>query len=154
MKVWSRTLRSEGVTPKETEEDAAEARARAAFGACVSAINAVDSLSYRFAEVRLVEDRRWMQRAACVLHTKCVFCTLTYAIWSASCSIRLVFARAGCEFDKVKTRAWWTTRSFSIRLNINRHHAFIGIPISVAAIIAAASEGIYSWTSCDFRYLS
>eukprot|EP00903_Cladosiphon_okamuranus_P009507 g9059.t1 len=52
VKVWSRTLRSEGVTPKETEgdQDAAEARARAAFGACVSAISAVDSLSYRFAE--------------------------------------------------------------------------------------------------------
>lgn len=51
VKVWSRTLRSEGVTPKEAEKDAAEVRARAAFGACVSAINAVDSLSYRFAEV-------------------------------------------------------------------------------------------------------
>lgn len=53
VKVWSRTLRSEGATPKkEAGEDAAEVRARAAFGACVSAINAVDSLSYRFAEVR------------------------------------------------------------------------------------------------------
>lgn len=56
VKVWSRALRSEGVTPKEAEgdQDAAEARARAAFGACVSAISAVDSLSYRFAEVRFL----------------------------------------------------------------------------------------------------
>lgn len=52
VKVWSRTLRSEGVTPKKNDVDTAEANARAAFGACVTTINAVDSLSYRFAEVR------------------------------------------------------------------------------------------------------
>ncbi|CAM9922546.1 unnamed protein product [Pylaiella littoralis] len=50
VKVWSRTLRSEGVTPKKNDVDTAEANARAAFGACVTTINAVDSLSYRFAE--------------------------------------------------------------------------------------------------------
>lgn len=52
VKVWSRTLRAEGVTPKEKGADKAEAKARAAFAACVCSINAVDSLSYRFAEVR------------------------------------------------------------------------------------------------------
>lgn len=52
VKAWSRVLRSEGVTPKQKDVDKAEASARAAFGACVTAINAVDSLSYRFAEVR------------------------------------------------------------------------------------------------------
>lgn len=52
VKAWSRVLRSEGVTPRQKDVDTAEASARAAFGACVTAINAVDSLSYRFAEVR------------------------------------------------------------------------------------------------------
>ncbi len=56
--VWSRTLRSEGVTPKDAEADAAETRARAAFGACVAAINAVDSLSYRFAKAS--QAHGWM----------------------------------------------------------------------------------------------
>lgn len=51
VKAWSRTLRSEGVTPKKKDEDTAEVNARTAFGACVTAINAVDSLSYRFVEV-------------------------------------------------------------------------------------------------------
>lgn len=37
------------MAPKD--RDKAEVQARAAFGACVCAINAVDSLSYRFAEV-------------------------------------------------------------------------------------------------------
>lgn len=40
------------MTPKKKDVDTAEANARAAFGACVTAINAVDSLWYRYAEVR------------------------------------------------------------------------------------------------------
>ncbi|CAM9524170.1 unnamed protein product, partial [Hapterophycus canaliculatus] len=51
-KVWSRTLRAEGVAPKEKGADKAEAQARVAFAACVCAVSAVDSLSYRFAEAR------------------------------------------------------------------------------------------------------
>lgn len=74
MKVWSRILRSEGVTPKETEEDAAEVQARAAFGACVSAINAVDSLSYRFAEVRF--GRSVVPTEACALNNNIVYVSL------------------------------------------------------------------------------
>ncbi|CAM9514809.1 unnamed protein product [Ectocarpus sp. 4 AP-2014] len=50
VRVWSRTLRAEGVAPQDKDKDMAEVKARAAFGACVCAINAVDSLSYRFAE--------------------------------------------------------------------------------------------------------
>lgn len=56
VKVWSGVLRAEGVVPDEQEIDVAESKARAAFGACVCAINAVNSVVYRFAaepEVRV-----------------------------------------------------------------------------------------------------
>ncbi|CAN0533270.1 unnamed protein product, partial [Ectocarpus sp. 12 AP-2014] len=56
VRVWSRTLRAEGVSPQDKDKDKAEVKARAAFGACVCAINAVDSLSYRFAEKKKTPD--------------------------------------------------------------------------------------------------
>ncbi|CAM9303729.1 unnamed protein product, partial [Scytosiphon promiscuus] len=52
VRVWSRALRAEGVAPRKEGADKAEAKARAAFAACVCAINAVNSLTYRFAETK------------------------------------------------------------------------------------------------------
>lgn len=58
------------MAPKD--KDKAEVKARAAFGACVCAINAVDSLSYRFAEVSVGEAGERGQRRSCVLARQAV----------------------------------------------------------------------------------
>lgn len=58
VKVWSAALRVEDMPQEEQGKDTAEMKARAAFGACVCAINAVNSVLYRFAAASKVRAQR------------------------------------------------------------------------------------------------
>ena len=62
VKVWSAALRVEDMPQEEHDKDMAEIKARAAFGACVCAINAVNSMLYRFAEASKVRAPRGAKR--------------------------------------------------------------------------------------------
>lgn len=104
--VWSRTLRSEGVTPKDAEADAAETRARAAFGACVAAINAVDSLSYRFAKAS--QAHGWIQSTRARKPTR-KFCVVV--VWRGLRDVERQQAMAGCVVHQLTAATMRLARS-------------------------------------------